>query len=545
MSAAATPSTTSTSHPDPTQAPTINLTIQSIQQSPLSPKITIASVGCVHGELDAMYLACHQHQQRTGEEIHIVVCCGDFESLRNYNDLQCLAAPPKYREMVDFYKYYNGKSIAPILTIFTHGNHEASNYLMELPYGGWVAPNVYFMGFTNVINFFGIAIAAIGGIFKPSYTQSRHESCPMDNSDQRSLYHTREVDTWMLSQYSKPIDIILSHDWPTIVTQDKNGDVNRLGELKPLFIPEIKQNALGSPHHSKLLQRLRPLYWFSAHLHCKYPALITHATTSTIKTIKPVTDGEEVEIVVPVNTHTKFLGLDKILPNRHFMHIFTHPIGPSSVIQQVPHRVEQKQQQQPALSPNSSLLLDNFFYDPFWIDILQSTQPSYPRARGSSLVIRSPIEYKIDANGDDSKKKQQHGNFYSQFNGVMCNCITTSSTRDDLFIAPDDMVKLLYPEAVYDNESFHVPSFAFEQTAAPLLTHTAPPKNHNKQQQRGNPIIVADIPSFQLNPQTVMFCNRFKLMVPVFDGKTQWCSPKHAAALYLAQKKKDRTEKSQ
>jgi len=32
------------------------------------------------------------------------------------------------------------------LTIFIGGNHEASNYLQELPYGGWVAHNIYYLG---------------------------------------------------------------------------------------------------------------------------------------------------------------------------------------------------------------------------------------------------------------------------------------------------------------------------------------------------------------------------------------------------------------
>ena len=43
-------------------------------------------------------------------------------------------------------RYYNGEKKAPILTIFIGGNHEASNYLQELTYGGWVAPNIYFLG---------------------------------------------------------------------------------------------------------------------------------------------------------------------------------------------------------------------------------------------------------------------------------------------------------------------------------------------------------------------------------------------------------------
>ena len=36
--------------------------------------------------------------------------------------------------------------MAPVLTVFIGGNHEASNYLQELPYGGWAAPNIYYMG---------------------------------------------------------------------------------------------------------------------------------------------------------------------------------------------------------------------------------------------------------------------------------------------------------------------------------------------------------------------------------------------------------------
>ena len=33
------------------------------------------------------------------------------------------------QDMCSFYKYYSGEAIAPVLTIFIGGNHEASNYL--------------------------------------------------------------------------------------------------------------------------------------------------------------------------------------------------------------------------------------------------------------------------------------------------------------------------------------------------------------------------------------------------------------------------------
>lgn len=45
-----------------------------------------------------------------------------------------------------FPRYYSGEKKAPVLTIFIGGNHEASNHLQELPYGGWVAPNIYYLG---------------------------------------------------------------------------------------------------------------------------------------------------------------------------------------------------------------------------------------------------------------------------------------------------------------------------------------------------------------------------------------------------------------
>ena len=42
----------------------------------------------------------------------------------------------KFKEIGSFWKYYSGQEKAPLLTIFIGGNHEASNFLQELPYGG-------------------------------------------------------------------------------------------------------------------------------------------------------------------------------------------------------------------------------------------------------------------------------------------------------------------------------------------------------------------------------------------------------------------------
>lgn len=49
------------------------------------------------------------------------------------------------------------------------GNHEAMNYLWELYYGGWVAPNIYYLGHAGVIKFGGIRIGGLSGIYNGSH----------------------------------------------------------------------------------------------------------------------------------------------------------------------------------------------------------------------------------------------------------------------------------------------------------------------------------------------------------------------------------------
>jgi lariat debranching enzyme len=46
---------------------------------------------------------------------------------------------------------------------------------MELPHGGWVAKNIYYMGFASVINFGGLRIGGWSGIFKQNdYSKSKY-----------------------------------------------------------------------------------------------------------------------------------------------------------------------------------------------------------------------------------------------------------------------------------------------------------------------------------------------------------------------------------
>nr|XP_045242861.1 lariat debranching enzyme isoform X4 [Macaca fascicularis] len=134
----------------------------------------VAVAGCCHGELDKIYETLALAERRGPGPVDLLLCCGDFQAVRNEADLCCMAVPPKYRHMQTFYRYYSGEKKAPVLTLFIGGNHEASNHLQELPYGGWVAPNIYYLG---------------------------HFECPPYNSSTiRSIYHVRNIEVYKLKQ---------------------------------------------------------------------------------------------------------------------------------------------------------------------------------------------------------------------------------------------------------------------------------------------------------------------------------------------------------
>lgn len=205
--------------------------------------------------------------------------------------------PQKYYDMHDFHEYYSGARTAPYLTIFIGGNHEASNYMWELYYGGWVAPKIYYMGAANVIRLGPLRIAGLSGIWKGySFKKPHHERLPYNQDDIKSVYHVRELDTRKLLQLRSQVDVGLSHDWPR--GMEWKGNHEQLFRYKQHFQQEAKDGTLGSVAAATVLNRLRPKHWFSAHMHVKYAATWEHESdqTKNLEAVAPTKNASEIEL---------------------------------------------------------------------------------------------------------------------------------------------------------------------------------------------------------------------------------------------------------
>ncbi|KAL3307764.1 lariat debranching enzyme, partial [Cichlidogyrus casuarinus] len=450
--------------------------------------VRVCIVGCLHGELDKVYREIATVESQKGFKVELVLCCGDTQTVRNPTDLNSMSVPPKYYEMGDFYKYYSGELVAPIPTVFVGGNHEASSYLQELPYGGWVAPNIYFMGYAGVVQFAGLRIVGISGIYKHhDYNLGHFEHPPYTESSKRSAYHTRNFEVFRLMKIQKRVDIVLSHDWPRGVYA--YGDTNWLLRRKPAFTKECQQNLLGSPASEQLLRYLQPRYWFSAHLHVKFAALIKHCNDQS--------------------SVTQFLALDKCLPRHDYLQFldiepdkrvrkmsawadwnlkcnpsdpvifFQHPDTEEEPEELIGPRIEKKMKLEPR--PPGKLCLD-----PEWLTILKKTDSLLSL---SKLPWLQPSEDPRDTNSQFWAKDEAIAELWDTFGGY--------------FVIPENFEPTAPIFKPSDHISVHRDPKAQEKAIQSLL---AGPNLYRMAQSAPD--------RCRINPQTELICTMLEITDP-------------------------------
>ncbi|GBG29489.1 Lariat debranching enzyme [Hondaea fermentalgiana] len=366
-------------------------------------KVRVAVEGCAHGRLTDIYNAVSKRGA-----VDLLLICGDFQAVRNPGDLACMSVPDKYKEMGEFYKYYTGELRAPVLTLVIGGNHEASNYMQELFYGGWLAPNIYYLGQAGVVRVGGLRIAGMSGIFNERhYMQDlrRQERPPYTPAGKRSVYHIRPFEVAQLSFLTGRLDVFLSHDWPLGIAHF--GNTGKLLSEKKFLRKEVMSNTLGSPPGAMLLNLLRPVRWFSAHMHVRFAALVRHAPpppapgnvantavsqsmpsssttmdSSASDGFVPAEDvgGDDTVVLKPQSVQgaglpdtTEFLALDKCLPGRKYLEIV--------------------ELEAPEAEPEGPL---DLAYDPEWLAIMELTQmqvaPPPRRAAMNWEELRGVVE---------------------------------------------------------------------------------------------------------------------------------------------------------
>ncbi|KAI1002909.1 hypothetical protein K3495_g5293 [Podosphaera aphanis] len=273
--------------------------------------LRVAFEGCGHGTLHAIYTSVKNSCKLKGwDGVDLLIIGGDFQAVRNASDLTVMSCPVKYRQIGDFQSYYRGNRKAPYLTLFIGGNHEASSHLWELFYGGWVAPNIYYMGAANVLRLGGVRIMGMSGIWKGyDFKKPHFERLPYNKDDIKSIYHVREIDIRKLLQIRTQVDIGISHDWPKAI--EKHGNSKALFKKKPDFRQESRDGTLGNPAAKSVMDRLRPHYWFSAHLHCKFAAIKEYGQDPNSK-ICPNPDKICNSDAIELDVDTKICNSDEI-----------------------------------------------------------------------------------------------------------------------------------------------------------------------------------------------------------------------------------------
>lgn len=224
--------------------------------------------GCLHGEWDRLL----DFVEENINDIDLVLVAGDVETFRTPEDLESFHAPPKYKVMGSFYKIYTGERRMPVPTIIIGGNHESSDVFHLLPFGGWVAENIFYTGYTSGLRVGNVSIVAESGIYFPKdYYRPHDEKYPIRGNDMISSIHIRAFQDFQILGLDSA-DIILTHDWPSGMALNYGGSF--LQKVRKDLIESDRQNTFGLPRGMDILRKLNAKHWFAAHHHVAFGATV-------------------------------------------------------------------------------------------------------------------------------------------------------------------------------------------------------------------------------------------------------------------------------
>lgn len=188
------------------------------------------------------------------EPLDLVLQCGDAQPIRNETDLEFMHCPKKYRELGDFYRFHSGSEKFPVPLLFIGGNHEPWNFLDENRDGGFLAPNIEFMGRVGMREIMGTRIAGISGVHSPKHFTAPHPKWPYPVSMRKQASYFSSDDIHKVLEFGNA-DILLLHEWPSLMNGAKNTQWPSHWDI------------MGSEPLTELVELLNPKYVFCGHMH--------------------------------------------------------------------------------------------------------------------------------------------------------------------------------------------------------------------------------------------------------------------------------------
>ena len=217
-------------------------------------KTTFVVFGDIHGKQDLMYETAIELEKEIDCSIDAILQVGDFETIRTNEDFEHYYAPRKYHKLSDIKDYFRNFKEAPFLTFFIGGNHEAWSVLAKNHDGFFLCPNVYFMGRSSIVNFKGVKIGGLTGVFERGYYKTPLSETP----DYSWKYYRREA---VEKLRGSSIDILLLHDWVWPLSKIDITSEENIAE-------DMRQSEVISPTYS-LIEQAQPKHVFMGHLHSR------------------------------------------------------------------------------------------------------------------------------------------------------------------------------------------------------------------------------------------------------------------------------------
>ncbi|GAB3141761.1 hypothetical protein GCM10027290_15020 [Micromonospora sonneratiae] len=240
------------------------------RRDPATGPVRVLVVGDVHGEFELLAEWSAAYRRSHGP-LDAILAVGDVEPNRDEVDAAGVYGPAKYRKLGDFPLVLDGLLDLGAPLYFIGGNHEPWPALDEAG-PGWWSDGAYFLGRSGVTDVVGLRVAYLSGIYSARITdtaKARRESIR-----DRTYYTGDEVArVERAAGRTGQVDILLTHDWPSDITEP------------------IRDRSVGRPELRRLCQRIRPRLHLCGHMHHRHRALVGSTEVVCLGHIKSGADA--------------------------------------------------------------------------------------------------------------------------------------------------------------------------------------------------------------------------------------------------------------